>query len=142
MKNEIVASVEFYFKGERYSPKATINLDRLMKNQKNDLDILASIHPLLAKENGIDTYSYQFEIMLAETIQFSDATGIAKKYCLDGHFSMAEFEKVWHEENILEQIKPIAKLHLAIDDLSQHPKLKTALMAAFLKGKENSQPPG
>lgn len=139
MKNEIVASVKFYFKGELYAPKATINLDHLMMNQKNDFNILASIHPMLAKENNIDTYSYQFEVMLEETIRFSSATGIAEDYLRDGQFFLDDFKKAWNEEMILEYIKPIAKQYLAIDDLSQHPELKTALTASFLEG-QNKNP--
>jgi hypothetical protein len=138
MKNKIVASVEFYFKGERYSPKTTIDLDRLMKSQNNSQDTLALIHPMLAKENGIDLYSYEFEIMLGEPIQFSEATGIATDHLRDGQFFIADFEKDWQEEKILEYIQPIAKQHLAIDDLTEHPDLKKALTASFIEGQNKS----
>lgn len=139
MKNKIVASVEFYFKGELYSPKTTIDLDRLMMNQKNGLDILASIHPMLAKENGIDLYSYEFEIMLEETILFSEATGIATDYLRDGQFFIEDFKKAWQEEKVLEYIQPIAKQYLGIDNLSQHDDLKAALTEAYVLGKSQSK---
>jgi hypothetical protein len=100
MKNKIVASVEFYFKGERYSPKTTIDLDLLMKSQNNSQDALALMHPMLAKENGIDLYSYEFEIMLEEPIQFSEATGIATDYLRDGQFFIEDFKKAWQEEKV------------------------------------------
>ena len=33
MKNSVVASVEFYFKGERFAPSLEIDLDRLMQQE-------------------------------------------------------------------------------------------------------------
>jgi len=140
--NKIVASVEFYFKGECYKPETTIDLDQLMETSQESHDRLTSIYSKLAREGNIDTYSYQYEVMLAETIRYSQATGIATDYCQDGIFSMDDFGKAWHENMILNHIQTIAKQHMAIDDLSQHSKLKKALMAAFLKGQKNSQTPG
>ena len=112
-----------------------------MTTQQEDHDRLASIYSNLAREGGIDTYSYQYEMMLGEKIKFNKATGIATKYCQNGVFSMEDFENAWHDNTALNHIQAIAKQHLAIDDLSQHPELKTALMAAFLKG-NNSPPSG
>jgi len=140
-ENKIVASVEFYFKGECYKPETTIDLDQLMETSQESHDRLTSIYSKLAREGNIDTYSYQYEVMLAETIRYSQATGIATDYCQDGIFSMDDFGKAWHENMILNHIQTIAKQHMAIDDLSQHSKLKKALMAAFLKGQKNSQTP-
>ena len=138
MKNEIVASVEFYFKGECYSPEIIIDLDQLMKSSQEDHDRLALIYVKLAKEGNIDTYSYQYEMMLGETIKFDKATGIATDYCQDGVFSMDDFEKAWHNNTILNHIQTIAKQHMAIDDLSQHTGLKTALTEAYNLGKNKS----
>lgn len=141
-ENKIVASIEFYFKGERYTPRATIDLDKLMATLQDSHNKLAPIYPLLAKENGIDLYSYEFEIMLEEPIRFSEATGIATDYLRDGQFFVEDFEKVWREEKILEYIQPIAKQHLAIDDLSQHADLKAALTEAYVLGKSKSEHSG
>jgi len=138
MKNEIVASVEFYFKGECYSPKIVIDLDHLMKTSQKDHDRLALIYVKLAKEGNIDTYSYQYEMMLGETIKFGKATGIATDYCQDGIFSMDDFEKAWHDNTTLNHIQTIAKQNMGIDDLTQHADLKTALTEAYNLGKSKS----
>ena len=138
MKNKIVASVSFHFKGKLYSPKATIDLDHLMTTQHGSSDKLSSIHPLLAKKNDIDLYSYEYEIMLEESIQFSEATGIATDYLRDGQFLIEDFEKAWREEKALEYIQPIAKKYLAIDDLTEHPDLKKALTASFIEGQDKN----
>ena len=142
MKNEIVASVEFYFKGECYSPEIIIDLDQLMKSSQEDHDRLALIYVKLAKEGNIDTYSYQYEMMLGETIKFNKATGVAANYCQDGVFSMDDFENAWHDNTILNHIQTIAKQYLAIDDLTKNPDLKNALMEAFLAGKHEGKKPG
>ena len=141
-ENKIVASIEFYFKGERYTPRATIYLDKLMATLQNSHNKLAPIYPLLAKENGIDLYSYEFEIMLEEPIRFSEATGIATDYLRDGQFFIDDFEKAWHELIILKHIQSIAKQHLAIDDLVKSPDLKNALVEAFLAGKKEGENSG
>ena len=134
MRNKIIASVEFYFKGEQHTPEVTIDLDILMANHQSSHDRWMSIYHLLARENGIDTYSYQFEIMQVEKIQFRDATGISAEYLRGGQFFIAEFENAWQERNILENIQLIAKQHLAINDLSHHPELKAALFEAYKLG--------
>jgi len=137
-KNIIVASIEFYFKGKRYTAETIIDLDYLLETSRENHDRLALIYSRLAKEGNIDTYSYEYEVMQEETIQFSQATGVAANYCENGVFSMGDFEKAWHENIALNHIKSIAKQHLAIDDLSQHTDLKTALTEAYLLGKSKS----
>ncbi len=138
--NKIVASVSFHFKGKLYSPEATIDLDHLMTTQHGGSDKLSSIHPLLAKKNGIDLYSYEYEIMLEEPVQFSEATGIATEHLCDGQFFIDDFEKAWREEKICGYIQPIAKQYLAIDNLTEHPDLEKALTACFLEGQNKSFP--
>lgn len=138
MKNTITASIEFDLKGKHYAPKAIIDLDHLIVNQQNNKNKLVSTYPQIAKENGIDFYSYEFEIMLEEPIQFSEATGIATDYLRDGQFFIEDFEKAWQEEKMLEYIQPIAKQYLAIDNLAEHPDLKKALTASFLEGQNKS----
>ena len=139
--NKIVANIEFYFKGECYTSEAIIDLDHLMETSQENHDRLASIYLRLAREGNIDTYSYQYEVMLEETIRFSQATGIATDYCKDGVFSMDDFENAWHDNTILNHIQTIAKQYLAIDDLTKNPDLKNALMEAFLAGKHEGKKP-
>ncbi len=140
--NKIVASIEFYFKGEHYTAETIIDLDHLMETSQENHDRLASIYSRLAKEGNIDTYSYEYEVMQEETIRFSQATGVAANYCENGVFSMDDFENAWHDNIALNHIQSIAKQYLAIDDLSQHTDLKTALTEAYLLGKGKSDKSG
>ena len=134
MKNTVNASVEFHYRGELYSSSVTIDLDSLMESQTT----LTSFHHVLAKEANIDSYSYQYEMLLAEEVIFKDAQGIAAQHVHNGQLDVAGFELAWRENNRQEKLQSIAKNLLEIDDLEQHPALNTALQEAFNAGKEAS----
>jgi hypothetical protein len=134
MKNTINASIEFHYQGELYSASATIDLDQLMKNQTP----LTSLHHILATAANIDSYSYQYEMLLAEDIQFSDAQGIAAQFLHDGHFDIPGFEITWREHKKLGLLQSIAKRLLDVDDLAQQPALKNALLEAFQSGADTA----
>lgn len=135
MKNSIKASIEFHFKGELNSASATIDLDQLMERQVD----LSTLHHMLATEAKIDQYSYQYEMLMAEEIRFSDAQGLVADFVADGRLDNAGFRQAWHEQKMLEQLQAIAQEHLAVDDLENKPELQKALVAAFKLGKETRQ---
>lgn len=134
MKNAVNASIEFHYKGELYSASATIDLDQLMNNQTP----LTSLHHILATTANIDSYSYQYEMLLAEDIHFSDAQGIAAAYLHDGHFDISGFEVAWREHKKLGILQSIAKRLLDVNDLEQQPALKSALLEAFQAGADTA----
>ena len=134
MKNNIVISVEFYFKGEKLSPSMVIDLDDHIQTQRG----YDSLYPLLARSNNIDLYSYEYEIMLAEELVFSEATGLASAFIEGGEFDFVAFEQALQDENITKVISQIASDHLSVDDLSSQPDLKSALIEAFKHGKKSS----
>ena len=111
-----------------------IDLDNHIKT-KSSYDAL---YPLLADKNNIDLYSYEYEIMQAEKLVFSEANGIASAFLIDGEFDFSGFEQVLQEESIIKVISEIAKVHLSVDDLSLQPELKSALLAAFKRGHQSS----
>ena len=96
-----------------------------------------SLYPLLASHNNIDLYSYEYEMMLAEDLVFSDATGLAETFLEDGKFDLVAFELALNEESITEAISEIARTHLSVDDLSSQPDLKAALLEAFKLGQQS-----
>ena len=133
MKNIVTASVEFYFKGEKFSPSITIVLDEHLEgNASLDTDNLFSI---IAKENNIGMYSYEFEMMQAETIKFQHVEGFVESYIVEGTLDMKAFAAVWHENNALSKLLHIAESHMNITDFEQHTELKQALLAAYQLGK-------
>lgn len=133
MKNSITISVEFFFKGKKFSPSLEINLDEHVKHQKTT----DSFQPLLATSNGLDHYSYEYEMLQAEPLIYSNPQGLAKAFLNDGYFDFEGFEQAWHEELIAESVAKIAKEHLDVDDLSSQPELKAALADAFKLGQQS-----
>lgn len=134
MKNIVTASIHFSFKGKRHTPSITIELDRHLLSTGN----LPNLYPLIAKENNFDLYSYEYEMMQAEQIQFSNAEGLIKDFITDGVLDIDAFKLSWQENKILNELLSIAEDHMGLNNFSQHDELKQALMAAYLLGKKSN----
>jgi len=131
MTNKITATIEFYFKGKHFTPSVELDLDDIMTTHRG----LPDLHPYLARLYAIDTYSYEYEMMLAEDIQFTNPRGWVIDFVSNGQFNHAAFEQEWLEQETLQTLTPIIKQELDIDDLSQHLALKNVIMAAYHLGK-------
>jgi len=134
MKNEIIASIEFYFKGVQYLPSLVLDLDKMMVNAGQ---LQRRLYDTIALANNIDSYSYEYEMMLAEDIIFSDAKGLAEEFLHDGHFDMDGFEQAWRNSQNRSLLVEIARVHMKIDNLDDHPQLEAALAAAYQQGKNS-----
>jgi hypothetical protein len=134
MKNSIVISAEFFYKGENLSPSMVIDLDLHLQSNIN----IEEIYPLLAKSNNIDLYSYEYEMLQGETLVFSNAQGLAKDFLDDGSFDIDAFEQALQDEQIIKVISTIAETILSIDDLDAQPVLKTALIEAYKLGQQST----
>ncbi len=130
MNNTIDAHLEFSYRGETRSLSSTLDLDRLIDGSET----LPSIHALMAAEHGIDTYSYQYEVLLEEPLRFDNAQGGATKFLEGEDFDLAAYAEWWRTNGSMAPLQQIAKKELGIDDLSQHPQLKNALMQAYNLG--------
>ncbi len=127
MKNSVTVEIRFSFKGESFAPSAVIDLDHY---QEKGLPIPAFFH-LVASQNQIDIYSYQYEVMEMGQTVYSNATGLAAEFCQPDHFDVQGFSEKWKELKLLQQLSDIARKHLRIDDLEQHAEIKSALLAAY-----------
>lgn len=135
-KNSIDAHVEFSFKGESYSLSATIELDDFSAPGAS----LPSLHAILARKHGIDTYSYLYEVMQEEEIHFDNAQGLAADFLADGDFDLDAFVARRQELKTLDLLQAIATRELGIDDLAQHHALKNALFQAYELGRTHHAP--
>lgn len=133
MKNTITASIHFSFKGEKYSPAITIELDEYLQSS----DKIPNLYPLIAKENDFDLYSYEYEMMQAQEIVFSNAQGFVADFIHNGLLDFEAFQAAFFENKVLNQLQNIAKEKMQIGDLQQHPDLKQALLKAYHLGKKN-----
>lgn len=135
MPDKITVSVEFYFKGKAYTPSVELELNSVMQAYGK----LPDLHQLLAQTSGIDSYSYEFEMLIAEPIQFSNPQGHAVNFYNEGQFDQSGFEQAWHQQQQLKHLAPIIKQQLDIDNIDDHPKLKAVLLAAYTLGKDTNQ---
>ena len=124
--------MEFYFKGEKYSPSTRIDLDRMMETRGE----LPPLVTLLARENGIDLYSYQYEVMEMEEIHFSEVEGFVADFIHDGVLDFEGFAEKWREEKVLTDLAGIARRCMGVEDLSDQPELKSALLEAYQQGQK------
>ncbi len=130
MNNKITASILFSFKGQTHTPSIELDLDRQMLAGGR----LPDLYPLIARANGYDMYSYEYEMMQAEEIQFSQAEGLVADFITDGRLDIEAFENAWNRQHILNKLQTIASRHLGIDDLEKHPDMQTALLEAYKMG--------
>ncbi len=127
MHNTILASIEFYFRGERHTPWAVINLDACMKHEEP----MQQIYHILAAENGIGHYSHEFDVMIMEEISFSEPSGLAVDFFAEGTLDTGGLREAWQQEKTNSTLQSIALKHLGIENLDEHPTLKAALIEAF-----------
>ena len=127
MKNSIRVQILFSYQGVSYSPSTIIDLDSYLEKSEP----IPAYYHLVARDNAIDTYSYQYEVMEVAEVHFSDAQGLAQKFCQDKNFDMDGFKSDWQNNRVFEKLSIIAKNHFDVDDLNQNKKLKDALFEAY-----------
>ncbi len=130
--NCIDAHLEFSFKGESFDLAMTLDLDTMLEKYIS----MPTLHTVLAVENGIDTYSYMFEVMQEEEIRFDNAQGLAADFLVDGVFDLDGFTTQLGRHNLTVPLQVIALQEMGIEDIEQHPQLKSALLRAYQLGLE------
>ena len=108
-----------------------IDLDELMGRDGG----LNNLHHSIAVANNIGSYSYEYEMMMADDILFEKPEGMAVEFLNGDQFDMDGFKAKWREQQVVEAVRPIAESCVGITDLDGKPKLKAALIAAYLAGK-------
>lgn len=131
MVNTLHARIEFSYKGEVYCPSAIIDLDAMMRQGGE----LGDIRAFLAREHGIDPYSYLFEVMQSHEVEYDQPTGLAVECLHDGVFDIAMFQERWRAKQELDLLANIADQYLNISDLDKHSDVRQALQAAYRAGK-------
>ncbi len=132
MNNQITASVKFYFKGEKFTASVELDIDQHMQASGK----LPALYPMLSKSINLDPYSYEYEMLQAETILFSKAKGLITHYVNEGLLDFDSFKDAWAQTQTLAELQQIAQQYLSVDDLEQQPDLKNALLQAYQLGAE------
>jgi len=134
MKNSIVATIPFDFKGVHHTPSVTIDLDDFIKRSQT----IANIYSSVATQNQVGLYSYEHEVLMASEIIFSNPEGFAKQFFNDSDFDLGGFQQGYHEQKAMTVLRAIAQKHMDLDDLDANQPLKDALFEAFHYGQESS----
>ena len=133
MKNTITASIHFSFKGKEHSPSLTVELEPYLEGAGS----FPNLYSLIARANNHDLYSYEYEMMQATDIKYSDAQGLIAEFINDGQLDVEAFEAAWNENKALIKLLTVAEEHMNITDFSQHSELKKALLAAYMLGRKD-----
>jgi hypothetical protein len=133
MKNTVTISIEFSFKGKTLSPSITLELDEVMQSTGH----LPSFYQLLATENGFDLYSYEYEMMQTEALQFSNAQGLVSDFISGTELDITAFEAAWHDHQVTDKLLKLANKTLGISNFSENPELHQALLEAYALGQKN-----
>ena len=133
MKNIVTATIHFSFKGKELSPSITVELDPYLEGAGS----FPNLCSLIAKANNHDLYSYEYEMMQAAEIMYSDAQGLVAEFINEGQLDVGAFEASWNENKALTKLLFIAEEHMNITDFSQHIELKKALLEAYMLGKKD-----
>ena len=128
--NTIRARLSLSFKGETYELDSVIDLDECLGESGE----APNFHRHLAQAAGIDPYSYLYEVLEADEIAFSDATGVAAQSCRDGRFDWAQFAQDAREARDWQAVRAVAEPLLGRRDLDAEPALKAALLAVYQAG--------
>ncbi len=135
MKNTVTVSVLFSFKGQRHTPSLQLDLNKFMSSAGK----LPDFYPLLATANDYDLYSYEYEMLQAEPLQFTDAEGLVSEYIEDGQLDIPAFEAAWHQAQKMAALLEIARQQLGIHDFSEQPGLEQAMLQAWELGEKQAQ---
>lgn len=130
MKNSLTATIEFHFKGELFTPSISLEIDNYMQSRGG----LPDLCMLIAKENQIDLYSYEYEMMQGESIKISQAEGLVADFIVNDTLDVNAFVQAWHEQSALNDIHAIVERNMGINDLQQHPELKNTLLEVYHLG--------
>lgn len=128
--NTVRARLTFSFRAEDHDLDTRIDLDRCAAEPGE----APNFHLLLAREAGIDPYSYLYEVLESHDIEFSEATGLAIPCCCDGRLYWPEFERLRQEERDMAVVRAIAERTMGVGDLDARADLKAALLEAYRAG--------
>ena len=104
MSNLVKDSAVLCYKGDTLWPSITIELDEYLQVS----NMLPDLSPIIAKANNHDSYSYEFEMMQADSIFFSEAMGMVVEFITDGLLDIEDFVQAWNNQQCLDALAKIA----------------------------------
>ncbi len=134
MNNTITVNMLFHFKGKEYNLTKEVNLPANLGNLQT---FISSLPRVLAQDNGIDTYSYLFEMMECTDIYVTQATGFVSKFIPEEPVILETFIESCQHTTLDDLLDFTLQTHLP--DLVDDQQAKIALKEAFLIGQSAGQ---
>lgn len=130
IKNTIKVTIPFSFKGVEHAPSSVIDLDVFILGEQT----LDNVYQLVANENKVDNFSYEYEVLESSAKIFSEPTGLAVNFLQDNHFDFEGFKGQSAQSDVEKTLQSIASSILNIDNLENNQNVKQALLEAFQAG--------
>ena len=132
MKNRVRVSATFSFRGKTFHPELMLDLDELPPESLEP----EAIYPMLAAANGIDPYSYEYEVLEVTPLEFNQPEGVVADHLHDGRLDFSALRQALAEARLRNRLEKIAREHLGIEKLEEIPGLEGALRAAWEAGQK------
>jgi len=133
MSNLVTISVEFSFKGKVHRPSVEVQLDRYIKS-----GTYPDFHQLIAENNAFDLYSYEYEMIQAAPILYSNAEGLVTEFISEGVLNFKLFELAWHENKIQQELDVLVQ-DSGMESLKTNHTLRELLLKAYQLGLKQSE---
>ncbi len=131
MKNRVRVSATFSFRGETFHPELVLDLDELPPESLEP----EALYPMLAAANGIDPYSYEYEVLEVTPLQFDQPEGLVADHLHDGRLDFSGLNRALADARLRNRLEEIARTHLGVEKLEKLPGLEAALRAAWEAGR-------
>jgi hypothetical protein len=126
--NTVTANIDFDYQAQHYALKDVIDIDHIIYHE----DFYRSIYLSIARANNVDLYSYQLEIMMDQTIVFSNEKGCVQGCVSQGVLDLALLKKAHQKAEYLPAIERIIQQH--IPNLERNDNITKALIDAYILG--------
>ena len=100
----------------------------------NCLDQLPDMHSIIAAANNIGLYSYEYEMLQAAPLSYSEAEGLIADYITESAIDLEAFQQAWHEDFLQNELQSMISEKLAVNNLHEDPALKDVLLQAYRLG--------
>ncbi|WP_190600121.1 hypothetical protein [Candidatus Vesicomyidisocius sp. SY067_SCS001] len=124
----VTASVGFDYQAQHYELSNVIDIENIIYHD----DFFNAVYLSIARANNIDLYSYQLDVILDQTIIFSNAKG-----CVEGCLNNGKLDLILLRENY-QQTEYLSKIKVIAEQFKIHDNITTALLEAYLLGKKSS----
>jgi len=132
--NRVRVSIEYSFKGETKTLRSEMDIDDLMEAHGE----MPALNDLIARDNGFDPYSYEYDVILSEDVMFEHASGPIADFIERGVLDVHAFNDHWDRTYVNRKLQDIARRHLGCTSLDDKPALKAALQEAWEHGRANA----